>query len=137
MCFYEPGRLERASQCNCIRSGGRHCVGSPRLSRLHNSLSDSLKSARYDYQAEKSNQTAIGNVIHSNPGSRFCNVIIGMISQLAHSNQQAIIPLFTHLHTHTHHALTYSLCWMRWQKKVLVFSSLPVIHSSCKFPPLS
>lgn len=90
----------RASQCNWTRSGGRHCVRSPLLPRLHNSLPDSPKSARRDYQAEKRNQAATENVsvIYSNPGSRFY-IIRGMISQLAHSGQQAIIPLFTHLHT--------------------------------------
>lgn len=120
----------RASQCNWTRSGGRHCVRSPLLPRLHNSLSDSPKSARRDYQAEKRNQAA--TVIYSNPGSRFY-VIIGMISQLAHSGQQAIIALFTPLHTHTHSCShTFSLL-DEMAKKVLVFHSLPVFFPHAKF----
>lgn len=105
----------RASQCNWTRSGGRHCLRSPLLPRLRTSLPDSPKSARRDYQAEKRNQAATENVsvIYSNPGSRFY-IIRGMISQLAHSGQQAIIPLFTHLHTHTHrcsHTFSLSTGW--------------------------
>lgn len=110
---------------------------------LHNSLSHSPKSARRDHQAEKRNQAATENVsvIYSNPGSRFY-VIIGMISQLAHSGQQAIIPLVTHLHTHTHtHAFTHSLYWMRWQKKYSSFTLFQFFlmqnFSSVKLIPLS
>ena len=40
--------------------------------------------------------------MHSNLGSRFWNVIIGMTSQLAYQEQQAFAPLSTHTHTHTH-----------------------------------
>lgn len=122
-------RGDGASQCDWTRSGGGHSVRSPLLPRLHNSLSDSPKSARCDYQAEKRNQAATEkvSVIYSNPGSRFY-VIIGMISQLAHNAQQAIVPLFTHLHTHTHihtHSCSHTFSLLaEMAKKVLVFHSL-------------
>ena len=81
-------------------------------------------------------------MIHSNLGPRFWNVITGVTSQLAHSDQQAInhSPIHTHTHTHTHiltlsHFLSVtslSLYWMTRQQSTHL--SLSSSYSSCEFP---
>lgn len=79
--------------------------------------------------------------IHSNPGSRFCNVIkawfrISELAQWSASNQAFLILSLSlsHIHTHTHTfslsllSLSLSLYWITWQKVlVLIFHFLPAV----------
>lgn len=80
-------------------------------------------------------------MIHSNLGSRFCNVVTGMTSQPTVIDKQSTIPLFTHPPTLTHmpaHIYSVTSCyfflspWMTWQQSTHL--SLSPSYSSREFP---
>lgn len=132
-CFYEPGRLGWHLRVTGSGMAADPMWGLPAFpgSTIHSLIPP--MSARYDYQVEKRNQEAIGNGLHSNPGSRFYNVIVGMISQLAHSDPQAIIPLLTRLHTPplTHTLMLSHILSAGWDGKKSDRLSLSSSYSSC------
>lgn len=142
MCCFGLGRQEWTPECRWIHSGDRHCTGPHLPPWLRTSLW--FLDVCSTWWSGWGNQAAITNKvsrIHSNPGSRFCNVIkawfrISELDQWSASNQAFLILSLSlsHMHTHTHTfslsllSLSLSLYWITWQKVlILIFHFLPAV----------